>query len=149
MRAYFAYGSDLWRQQMNERCPGHRVLGMGILTGYRWIINIRGHATLVQSVHDLVFGVIYGIPESGEERLDQCSGVQAGHYRKVTLPVMTGRGDLRCLVYLDPLEQEGEPEEEYAGRIRNGIRDAKLPPMYVDRYLEKVTSWSGSWAACG
>jgi hypothetical protein len=28
---YFAYGSNLWIDQMNRRCPEHKYIGIGIL----------------------------------------------------------------------------------------------------------------------
>jgi hypothetical protein len=34
---YFAYGSNLWREQMTSRCPEHREVGTGCLKGWRWI----------------------------------------------------------------------------------------------------------------
>ena len=135
MKPYFAYGSNLWREQMEARCPEHRVIGSGILIGYRWIITARGYANVVSSLSDLVFGTVYALSETDEERLDACEGVTEGLYRKELLVVDTERGKLRCLVYVDPLQQEGPPKEEYVKRIRNGIHDARLPSMYVERYL--------------
>jgi hypothetical protein len=43
---YFAYGSNLWRKQMRDRCPACEEIGYGVLRGYRWIISQRGFATL-------------------------------------------------------------------------------------------------------
>jgi hypothetical protein len=34
-KLYFAYGSNLWLEQMQIRCPYHRIIGMGSLGGYR------------------------------------------------------------------------------------------------------------------
>jgi hypothetical protein len=43
--------------------------------------------------------------------------------------------DLSCLVYIDPITEEGQPKLEYITRINNGILDAGLPNDYVTRYL--------------
>lgn len=135
MKPYFAYGSNLWLEQMTSRCPDHRVVGSGILLGYRWIITARGYASVVPSSADFVFGMVYALSESDEERLDACERVGEGLYRKELLVVDTERGKLRCLVYVDPIREEGSPKEEYVARIGNGIRDARLPALYVERYL--------------
>ncbi|KAL1648495.1 hypothetical protein SLS58_002250 [Diplodia intermedia] len=52
---YFAYGSNLWLDQMHRRCPSSVYLGVGRLhgsnssnTGWRWIINERGYANVVE-----------------------------------------------------------------------------------------------------
>jgi gamma-glutamylcyclotransferase len=149
MRPYFAYGSNLWRKQMQARCPEHRFLGTGVLTGFRWIITTQGYASLVKSGSDLVLGVVYAISEADEQRLDHCEGVLEGAYLKLQLPVQTGRGMMDCLVYQAALEQEGDPREEYAERIRYGIRDAGLPSLYVERYLDKIVSWQEPYAHAG
>lgn len=137
MKLHFAYGSNLWRDQMRRRCPRHQVCGIGVLKGYRWIISERGYANIVKSGQDEVYGVIYQISESDEQRLDQCEGVQDGSYLKKMMMVESGGCDRECLVYVDPIEQEGKPKEEYTERINHGISDAKLPTEYVERYMRR------------
>ncbi|KAA8572454.1 hypothetical protein EYC84_003074 [Monilinia fructicola] len=44
---YFAYGSNLSLTQMKARCPNSTYYGLGVLQGYRWIINQRGYANIV------------------------------------------------------------------------------------------------------
>jgi gamma-glutamylcyclotransferase len=135
MKMYFAYGSNLWRDQMQARCPEHRFLGAGILSGYRIIITARGYASVIQSPTDIVCGSVYIITESDEERLDLCEGVRDGIYLKETIDIETERGAIRCLVYVDPVSEEGMPEREYVEWMKHGIHDAKLPSFYVDTYL--------------
>ena len=45
---YFGYGSNLWLHQMALRCPTSQYLGVARLNGYRWIINDRGYANVVE-----------------------------------------------------------------------------------------------------
>ena len=45
--------------------------------------------------------------------------------------------DMTCMLYIDPITQEGRPAKRYAAAIRQGISDAKLPADYVQQYLEK------------
>ncbi|MDI6764062.1 MAG: gamma-glutamylcyclotransferase [Thermodesulfobacteriota bacterium] len=137
MKLYFAYGSNLWLQQMRERCPNHKIVGNGILKGYRWIISKRGYANIVKSSQDEVQGIVYEISDSDESTLDIKEGVQNGAYRKETITVEVDGQSLKCLVYVDPVEHEGEPKQEYIDRINKGILDSKLSSEYINRYIRK------------
>jgi gamma-glutamylcyclotransferase (GGCT)/AIG2-like uncharacterized protein YtfP len=122
---------------MKDRCPDHRVIGNGVLKGYRWIISTRGYANIVKSKTDEVHGVIYEISESDERSLDCWEGVQSGAYQKEMMPVEFEGQSRECLVYVDPVEEEGKPKQEYIERINKGISDSKLPQEYIDRYVRK------------
>ncbi len=132
---YFAYGSNLWRRQMTARCPEHRDAGTGKLKGWRWIITARGYASIVVSDEDYVLGTIYELSSSDERNLDRFEGVAQGSYLKVIMPVDVEGRSLGCLVYIDPVTEEGKPKEEYVSRINNGIRDAGFPADYITCYL--------------
>lgn len=136
-KLYFAYGSNLWREQMKKRCPGHRVAGAGILEGHRWIISKRGYANIVKSMSDEVRGVVYELSESDERSLDDYEGVHFGSYRKEMMAVKIAGQVHACLVYVDPVEQEGKPKPEYIDRINKGLAEATLAAKYVDRYVRK------------
>ena len=41
MTLHFGYGSNLWFEQMNARCPDNKRKGRGILKNYKWIIAER------------------------------------------------------------------------------------------------------------
>jgi gamma-glutamylcyclotransferase len=137
MKLYFAYGSNMWAEQMQCRCPDHCRVGKGTLEGYRWIISSRGYANVVKSASDEVFGVIYEISGVDEELLDRYEGVATGSYRKELLSVEVGDSSRDCLVYIDPIEDEGVPKAEYVERINMGIEDAELPPEYVRDSIRK------------
>jgi gamma-glutamylcyclotransferase (GGCT)/AIG2-like uncharacterized protein YtfP len=137
MKSYFAYGSNLWREQMRHRCPDHQPRGIGVLKGYHWIVSRRGYANIVESEEDEVYGMIYEISESDEDSLDRYEGVHNGSYLKKMMMVESGGCDWECLVYVDPVEQEGEPKEEYIEKINKGISDARLPAQYVERYVRR------------
>lgn len=135
MSLYFAYGSNLWKEQMADRCPNHECLGVGVLRGYKWIISKRGYATIIKSPDDYVLGRVYRLTESDEEKLDIKEGVHKGLYRKEVLGVFLGETPLRCLVYIDRETQEGNPKNEYIERMNKGLSEANLPDEYVNRYI--------------
>ncbi len=132
---YFAYGSNLWKQQMRARCPEHVEIGAGRLNGWRWIITRRGYASIVASKGDYVLGAVYELSEPDILNLDRFEGVERGIYSKEFITVEMAGRDVSCLVYIDPVFEEGEPKEEYIARINNGIQDAGFPDEYTVRYL--------------
>jgi gamma-glutamylcyclotransferase len=128
---YFAYGSNMWRHQMNERCPENRMIGTGRLKDWRWIITSRGYASVVAAEGDFVLGTVYELTDSDVRDLDRFEGVAQGCYRKEQLVVEVAGRESNCLVYVDYVSEEGEPKAEYIERINNGIQDAGLPGEYV------------------
>ena len=132
---YFAYGSNLWRQQMSSRCPEYREIGIGCLTEWRWIITTRGYASIVSSEGDFVLGAVYELSDADVLSLDQFEGVAEGNYQKKMILVGVDGWELICLVYIDPIVEEGEPKTEYIDRINNGIKDTGFPDEYVTHYI--------------
>ena len=110
---YFGYGSNLWLHQMQLRCPTSQYLGVARLPNYRWIINDRGYANVVErgdeaetevqaedqtadqaaakasnssTATDAVYGLLYSLLPPDEARLDVNEGVPEV-YTKETLGV--------------------------------------------------------------
>ncbi len=137
MTLYFAYGSNMCRRQMDRRCPDHRVIGKGTLSGYRWIISARGYANIIKSPLDAVYGLVYEISDSDERFLDRYEGVKGGAYVKEYPDVEIHGSPVRCLVYVDPVEGEGVPRKGYAEEINRGIEDAQLPTEYIEKTIRR------------
>jgi gamma-glutamylcyclotransferase (GGCT)/AIG2-like uncharacterized protein YtfP len=134
---YFAYGSNMWTDQMNRRCPQSIKVGTGVLHDYRWIISTRGYANIIDSPADEVHGVVYAISINDELSLDAFEGVAAGSYGKQVVRVLLEKQVVSCMVYIDPVTSEGIAHDEYIGRINNGITDAGLPDEYVAGSIRK------------
>ncbi|KAF2180510.1 hypothetical protein K469DRAFT_714480 [Zopfia rhizophila CBS 207.26] len=151
---YFGYGSNLWLHQMELRCPTSTYLGVARLNGYKWIINDRGYANVVEvgnddhekvegdtKYDDVVFGLVYSLKQKDEERLDQNEGVPYA-YTKENLECDFWESDLekddgwvdvtkpptsekKVLVYIDRQRITGDkPKKEYIYRMNMGIKDA-------------------------
>ncbi|KAF5558726.1 hypothetical protein FPHYL_7317 [Fusarium phyllophilum] len=85
---YFAYGSNLHLAQMAHRCPGSVFKGKATLESYRWQINERGVANVVESGSDhSVEGLLYMIGPKDERTLDRSEGVSKGFYQKYLMRV--------------------------------------------------------------
>ncbi|KAF5724889.1 hypothetical protein FMUND_446 [Fusarium mundagurra] len=85
---YFAYGSNLHLAQMAHRCPGSVFKGKATLESYRWQVNERGVANVVESGSDhSVEGLLYMIGPRDERTLDRSEGVSKGLYQKYLMRV--------------------------------------------------------------
>ncbi|KAG8858548.1 hypothetical protein FRB96_005220 [Tulasnella sp. 330] len=95
----FGYGSNIWLQQMRQRCPESTYLGVARLPSYRWIINERGYANVVHCVGATspnlsesilgyeaeeyeVYGLVYALSTSDEARLDINEGVPLSYEKE-------------------------------------------------------------------
>ncbi|KAK3897046.1 hypothetical protein C8A05DRAFT_39411, partial [Staphylotrichum tortipilum] len=85
---YFAYGSNLHVAQMAQRCPDSVFLGKGTLPGYRWQINERGVANVVESPNHCVQGLVFFVNPRDERALDRSEGVARSLYLKRSLPII-------------------------------------------------------------
>jgi gamma-glutamylcyclotransferase len=89
---YFGYGSNLWLHQMSIRCPASQYLGVARLNGFKWLINDRGYANVVEvtagtkskkpEYNDVVFGLVYTLEPDDEARLDKNEGVPIAYTKE-------------------------------------------------------------------
>lgn len=164
---YFGYGSNLWLHQMDLRCPTSRYLGVARLSGYKWIINDRGYANIVEvsendtvALHisdaddnysNVVFGLVYSLQTTDEARLDVNEGVPIA-YTKEQLPCdfwksKDGKSvnvekdyffERKMLVYIDRNRTtDDKPKKEYIVRMNEGIKDA-IKMGVPEGYVEAV-----------
>ena len=84
---YFAYGSNMSLRQMADRCPSAAFMGKGRIDGFRWQINERGVANIVESGGDFVEGLVYQIDLDEKRQLDRSEGVARGFYDDEQLPI--------------------------------------------------------------
>jgi gamma-glutamylcyclotransferase (GGCT)/AIG2-like uncharacterized protein YtfP len=132
---YFGYGSNLSKEQMAIRCPESKYYASGTLSGYSWLINTRGYASIKPSESDFVLGEIFTLSQQDVDYLDIYESVEEGMYLKSNLSVETSKGTIDCLVYIASDSTPGIPQEEYIERINLGIKSANLPDDYVQKAI--------------
>ena len=84
-RYYIAYGSNLNVRQMMRRCPGARVLGTAVLTG--WELLFRGsrtgsYLTIEECEGGMVPVVIWEVTATDEAALDRYEGFPNFYYKR-------------------------------------------------------------------
>jgi cation transport regulator ChaC len=150
---YFAYGSNLSKDQMKERLGRVPEARIARLPGYRVAFNKRGqrqgqvYANIVEQDGGEVWGVVYQLRPDELRVLDDHEGADQGHYRRDRIEVITETGDtVKAETYFAGerwLCSETEPSREYACKILAGAREHGLPEEYV-RSLERLTGTQGS-----
>lgn len=130
-RLYFAYGSNMDRKQMEERCPDSVPAGVVRLDGYRFLINTLGVATVVPREDGVVHGLLWRVSASDEKTLDGYEGVEQGIYRKEKLYVEAMGGSTeKALIYIASDTEPGVPRPGYIERIIAAAKEHGLPGNY-------------------
>ena len=116
---------------MKRRCTGARLEGKGLLTGFRFLINSRGVASIAKGLDAQVHGLLWSLTEEDLKRLDGYEGVQEGLYARTTTSILVGNESLPAWVYIASDNTKGQPRPGYLERIVAAARAAGLPESYV------------------
>jgi gamma-glutamylcyclotransferase (GGCT)/AIG2-like uncharacterized protein YtfP len=143
MTLYFAYGSNMCRDQMGLRCPGAVALGTARLDHWRFAITRNGYATIKPSQGDRVHGVLWKVTTRHLHTLNAYECLDSGWYRRGSVAVRLTGGTRRALVYVGGSTGSASPLPGYQdGIIVPAAIRAGLPAAYI-RELERfiVTGW--------
>lgn len=127
---YFAYGSNLNRKQMKERCPQSQPKLSATLHHYRLIFAgwsrhwLGGTASIKPMRGERLPGGVYEITESDLKRLDRYEGYPES-YDRINVIVNTEAGEpLEVFTYIRKRQpEETKPSAEYLKIIQQGYRD--------------------------
>ena len=127
---YFAYGSNLNKKQMKERCPDSKPMFMATLRNYKlvfvgWSRQWRGGVASIKPFRgERVLGAVYELSDRDLRRLDSYEGYPSSSNR-LNVTVFDEDGNpLEAITYIK-LEQseETQPSREYLSLIQQGYRD--------------------------
>ena len=130
---YFAYGSNLLTERLVHRCDAARPLGLGQARGYRvgfakysWVDG-SGKATILPDAGS-AWGVLYDLPGSQLDLLDEIEGVGKGYDRLDALAIEGPEGTCEAVSYIASEPREGLPPFDwYLALILAGVRQHRLP----------------------
>ncbi|MDB5183082.1 MAG: gamma-glutamylcyclotransferase [Candidatus Saccharibacteria bacterium] len=138
---YFAYGSNLNKHQMHQRCPSAKLLSVGYLNGYTLYyggecIDWDNKAYLNIAKHDggQVWGAVYQMSRADIKRLDGFEDVPRDYSRKL-VRIHTGAKTLNAYVYLGHKVKRGVPSFKYRRTTLIGARADHLPKNYIASWL--------------
>lgn len=131
----------MWPEQMASRCPDSWSSSAAELPGWRFLINERGVATIVEDDVASVFGATWHLGPGDLVALDRFEGVAEGRYNRTVLRVATSTtAQTPVVVYVDPRENAGVPRPGYLDKVIAGARHFNLPEHYIDAQLDR--DWS-------
>lgn len=158
-RWYFAYGSNLSTQRMQDRVaktlavasaefsriqlPSH----VAFLKNYRLAFNntdtagVERYANIVPSPGSIVWGAAYWCSPEAMQALDRYEGVEEGCYSRQWIEVETIAGEsLRAEVYIGGPQftaDAGKPSDWYLQIILLGAKEHGLPEEHI-REIERL-----------
>jgi gamma-glutamylcyclotransferase len=127
---YFAYGSNLNKKQMRERCPDSKSLFRATLPNYKliftgWSRQWRGGVASIKPFRgEKVMGAIYEVSDTDLRKLDKHEGYPI-EYKRLPVRVFNEDGDaVEATTYIKarPAE-ETRPSPEYLAVLQQGYRD--------------------------
>jgi len=130
---YFAYGSNLNRKQMLERCPDSKPKFVATLPNYKlvfvgWARQWRGGvATIKRFRGEKVPGAVYEVSDRDLRRLDTYEG-HPGNYDRLNVTVFDEDGEpIEVITYIKSGQsEETPPSREYLTVIQQGYRDWEI-----------------------
>ena len=137
MPLYFAYGSNMERGPMAERCPQSRAVGPARLIRHRFIVSVDGYGSVVRDPQRHVWGVLWELALADVPRLDRYESLSTGLYTKVLQPVLSGKGPRQAIVYVGRSAKPGIPKAGYMEGVVEAASHAGLPQDYI----RELTGW--------
>lgn len=126
---YFAYGSNMDKEQMRERIGSFSKRVGGRLSGHRLEFNkvaqacrFKGYANIVLDADGLVEGALYEIDPVSLAKLDKCEGYPEG-YLKIAVKVLVSAQEICAITYLaNPTKIKSglKPDKAYLGHLLRG-----------------------------
>jgi hypothetical protein len=133
------------QEQMRQRCPDAKLLGVAALHGYRLAFTIYspnrecGCADIVASAGNVVWGLMYELTDNDAQAMDVFEGCPE-NYRRISATVHKDGTDIDVFTYEVVNKQEGhKPSSHYAGLISNAAREFNFPEEY-QKYIEELSA---------
>ncbi|CDX03438.1 AIG2 protein [Desulfitobacterium hafniense] len=122
---YFAYGSNLHKGQMLNRCPDAIPVARVKLHGYQLTFNRV--ADIVKEEQAVTWGAIYTVSPEDIKNLDRYEGYPR-LYNKMPVTVEDDRGNTyQAFAYVLTIKGCKEPSDGYYQIIKEGYWDWGLP----------------------
>ena len=130
---YFAYGSNLNKRQMRERCPDSKPMFIATLPNYKlvfvgWSRQWRGGVISIKPLRgERVRGAIYEVSEQCVQRLDKSEGHPTDYARQKVIVFNEDSEPIEAITYIKAGQfEETQPSKEYLTVIQQGYRDWRL-----------------------
>lgn len=148
---YFAYGSNMDVAQMEARCPGAEVVGMGVLADHMLcfprhsVMRDCGVASIMPRLGRETLGVVYGLSADNIARLDAYEdfvaerAAELNSYTRVEIEVLVdGRPYVAQTYIAVPQDGAFRPNAAYLRHLLDGASMHGFPADYL-AHLQRWT----------
>lgn len=139
---YFAYGSNLSRKQMKERCPGSSPVAVAVLPNYELTFKGnkrgRGVADIIPCEGGKVFGALYELTFNDIKRLNRFEGHPYTYVKQIVTINILDKAYEAIVYIMNPEFATKAPDTDYLQKILSGYVDWNLPEIYLIRAAEKA-----------
>ncbi len=151
-RFYIAYGSNLNKTQMAERCPGAKVAGTAVLKDYRLMFkgSLTGSYLTIEEEEGCSVPVgVWQVTAGHERNLDLYEGFPTFYYKKDMRVSLTDDAsgltrEVEAFAYIMHEDRShGVPTRRYVNTCLEGYRDFGFDPSV----LTEAVSYSMARAA--
>lgn len=140
---YAAYGSNINLEQMAWRCPHSKVVGVGMIKGWKLCFNIHADIRKTYELSDTVPVLLWDIAEEDWKKLDIYEGFPK-YYITVTVPVYWYDDEEEChtekaIVYImskSRIKSYAFPEKDYFNIIQEGYYENGMDLEYLHQAIE-------------
>ena len=136
-RYYIAYGSNLSVEQMAQRCPDAKVVGMAAIQD--WKLVFRVHATIEPAEGRVVPVLIWEISGKDESSLDRYEGYPSYYYKQdmtVTMTDLEGKNPQE--ITMADGHHLQEPWKGYLDTLAEGYQRFGFNPYQLELALEEA-----------
>ena len=141
---YFAYGSNMDKQQMEERCHGSIYVGVAYLQNYKFVLDSAGTASIVPNKDSIVEGALWLVNPADKEELDKYEGVNTKPpcYTKQNVLIELNHEKAEALVYISNRDiLDKTIKKDYIEKVYNASIEVGISKKYIQdniaKYLEK------------
>ena len=130
---YIAYGSNLNKAQMAERCPKAEIVGTAEIMDYQLLFKKSKsgyYLTIEKKTGSVVPVAVWKISQEDEATLDMYEGVAGKWYKKTEMKLSvkcvadSQIREITGLIYIKPKEHKiGRPNARYMNTCLQGYRD--------------------------
>ena len=134
---YFAYGSNIDENRMQERCPKSRLVGKARLEGYKISFSRYsgkwngGVADIIEAENSHVWGILYEITEDDLARLDKFEGHPNIYIRKKVIVIDDNDQEIEAFAY-EVVDKKDyiPPSPKYLSMLKSGAYKYNFPKSY-------------------
>jgi len=141
---YFAYGSNMDKEQMADRCPSSRVIGAARLAHYtlaftRWSRAWNSAtADILPDREKDVYGVLYDLTLDDLKRMDKIADYPHSYIRQDVF-VEVGTEQIPALTYVAIRQGSFFASKAYRAKMVQGAATYKFPAQYMI-FLKSLTT---------